>query len=51
MTMLAALDISDATDAITAALGHGETIITAGFAIGALFLIARIIRRGMRSVG
>lgn len=51
MGTLAALDVTVATDAITTAIGHGETVIAAGFAVGALFLVAKIIRRGMRSVG
>jgi len=49
--IVGALDVTEATTAITTALGHGETVIAAGFAVGALFLVARIIRRGMRSVG
>ena len=43
------------TDAATAAIGDsvtkGTAVIVAGFAIGALFLVAKVIRRGMRSAG
>lgn len=45
------LDTTAATSAITDSVNKGTTVIIAGFAIGALFLVARVIRRGMRSAG
>ena len=47
----AALATDDATDAITEAIASGTVIIAAGFAIGALFLVARIIKRAMSKAG
>jgi hypothetical protein len=45
----AQLVVTEATGAITEAITKGTTVIAAGFAIGALFLVARVIRRGMSS--
>lgn len=43
------LDVTEATGAITESITKGTVVIAAGFAIGALFLVARVIRRGMSS--
>lgn len=45
----AQLVVTEATGAITEAISKGTAVIAAGFAIGALFLVARVIRRGMSS--
>lgn len=45
----AQLVVTEATGAISEAIAKGTTVIAAGFAIGALFLVARVIRRGMSS--
>ena len=41
----AELVVAEATGAISEAIAKGTTVIAAGFAIGALFLVARVIRR------
>jgi len=45
----AELVVTEATGAIAEAITKGTTVIATGFAIGALFLVARVIRRGMSS--
>lgn len=45
----AAITTEDATEAITAATTHAETIGIAGFAIAAVWLIVRVIKKGIRS--
>jgi hypothetical protein len=47
----AQLTTDAATTAITDATTKGTAVIVAGFAIGAVFLVAKVIRRGMRSAG
>ncbi|MEO5713930.1 MAG: hypothetical protein ABIT37_10630 [Luteolibacter sp.] len=45
------LDASTATAGITTATGYATTILTAGLALGVVFLVGRVLRRGMRSAG
>lgn len=45
------LDASVATAKITEASGYAVTILAAGLGISGLFLVSRLLRKGMRSVG
>ena len=47
----ATLDASAATAGVTTAIGFGTEVIVSGLGIGVLFMIGRVIRRGMRSAG
>lgn len=47
----AAIDPTEATEAIDTATGHAETVAIAGFAVAGMFLVVRLIKRGIRSAG
>lgn len=47
----AAIPVTELTDAITEGITAGEALIGAGLAVTAIFIIAKIIKRGARSIG
>lgn len=45
------LDATSATTGITTASGYATTVLASGLGLGVIFLIGRVLRRGMRSAG
>lgn len=49
--MLAALSITELTTAITDGITSAQSLIVAGFAATALFVTARLIKKGANRIG
>lgn len=49
--MAQGLDATSATTGIATASGYATTVLASGLGLGVIFLIGRVLRRGMRSAG